>query len=761
MTSFLIKQLLLLNILSLAKVLGNAVTEYPFNYRTGKLNQFVGFGMPRSPPPTNGPFIYGSIWASWSAWSFCVNKVRVRVRACNTVRGFSCLGKKQEFMECDLDYVQPAVHESDYAAVDPWEEDRKEAMKQLYSQQYLPDELEKNNSGKNKIKFAPHGSEIRRRERMRMATKGVDGDQTGSHKRTGNEEQTTSILNTENSNAKQRGQSLLSSPLAEITTRAPFLTDAKLERSNQQQQVPSSIDQTPVHSVRQSPVASESSLLQSVHHAPQVSLLPQSSPPQSPDKPEQVERSVLFTATERILIDQTEDQVVSSKGQEVVVPAPPKILVWMPPGITTWVAQETSNNNTKFPDFSTTTPNIYMLNLIASESSVPQDSKIATGSSSTSLPPSSPTTPTTTKMPEIEVKIPSDYQSSIRVPVAKALIPVNTSEKTIRNNKFPDKNSQFVHPRSNTTQAGFKTLEAHSSPLNQNDGILLKKFDQLLGEDRQGASSFDILPEQNIEGSSNWRYAPRLESQLSTSEPKTYVVDQSRMTLQDGEVDFNKAKDSDRAAADKALDLLLKAISSDDIDEPNKKLLPNKNSYFDQPSSKETELDEMREKVESLEKAMKAMEETLGGNNKVEAYRKAMNLNLVPRGPSTSTSFPTTAPTVIDQSRIFLVAMNDNATSNWSEWTDWQRCFCGKQIRTRICHYETSFLVKGCKGKSYESRPCNERNHCPTTTPSSPTTILPISTSIESKFRRSPLHQPLSIAVMQKANDIRMKYFIA
>lgn len=39
--------------------------------------------------------VYGSIWASWSAWSFCVNKVRVRVRACNTVRGFSCLGKKQ------------------------------------------------------------------------------------------------------------------------------------------------------------------------------------------------------------------------------------------------------------------------------------------------------------------------------------------------------------------------------------------------------------------------------------------------------------------------------------------------------------------------------------------------------------------------------------------------------------------------------------------------------------------------------------------
>ncbi|EJD74308.1 hypothetical protein LOAG_18358, partial [Loa loa] len=146
---------------------GEAATEYPFRYRTGKLNQFVGFATPHLPPPTNGPFIYGSIWASWSAWSFCVNKVRVRVRACNTVRGFSCLGKKQEFVECDeTDYMQPAIHESDYVAIDPWEEDRREAMKQLYSNKYIPDENEKINfDGIDKIKFIPRESEIRRRER--------------------------------------------------------------------------------------------------------------------------------------------------------------------------------------------------------------------------------------------------------------------------------------------------------------------------------------------------------------------------------------------------------------------------------------------------------------------------------------------------------------------------------------------------------------------------------------------------------------------
>ncbi|MCP9262608.1 hypothetical protein DINM_005972 [Dirofilaria immitis] len=101
-----------------------------------------------------------------------------------------------------------------------------------------------------------------------------------------------------------------------------------------------------------------------------------------------------------------------------------------------------------------------------------------------------------------------------------------------------------------------------------------------------------------------------------------------------------------------------------------------------------------------------------------------MDLNLVPRGPPTSTSLPLTPPTIIDQSRIFLLSQHENSVSNWSEWTGWQRCFCGKQIRTRICHYETSFLVKGCKGKSYESRPCNERDHCPTTTTPLPTTKI-------------------------------------
>ncbi|VDN02884.1 unnamed protein product [Thelazia callipaeda] len=115
------------------RVLSDEVTQLPVSLRTGKLNQFLGFATPRPPQPFD---VFSSVWAPWSAWSFCVNNVRVRVRACNTVRGFSCYGKKQEFMECELKPIQRVVRNYDYEIVDPWEEDRREAMKQLYSQNY-------------------------------------------------------------------------------------------------------------------------------------------------------------------------------------------------------------------------------------------------------------------------------------------------------------------------------------------------------------------------------------------------------------------------------------------------------------------------------------------------------------------------------------------------------------------------------------------------------------------------------------------------
>ncbi|KAJ1374212.1 hypothetical protein KIN20_036845 [Parelaphostrongylus tenuis] len=112
----------------------------------------------------------------WSPWSFCSNNVMVRVRACSTVRGFKCAGhnklvleyfdifvsaalcwlgislyKLEEFQSCDSSLLQVssslnnipsgAIPEksrdsslgwTNIDAVDPYREDRRLAMHQLY-----------------------------------------------------------------------------------------------------------------------------------------------------------------------------------------------------------------------------------------------------------------------------------------------------------------------------------------------------------------------------------------------------------------------------------------------------------------------------------------------------------------------------------------------------------------------------------------------------------------------------------------------------
>ncbi|RCN30073.1 thrombospondin type 1 domain protein [Ancylostoma caninum] len=123
-----------------------AQTPEPEWAPTGKLNQFRGFVTPRPLPP-NAEFVYASVWAAWSAWSFCTNGVRMRVRACNTVRGFNCLGPNKEFKPCDPS-VRHSHHNpsapSDYDVVDPYEADRREAMRQLYPDDF-PAAEEQNN----------------------------------------------------------------------------------------------------------------------------------------------------------------------------------------------------------------------------------------------------------------------------------------------------------------------------------------------------------------------------------------------------------------------------------------------------------------------------------------------------------------------------------------------------------------------------------------------------------------------------------------
>ncbi|CAJ0596072.1 unnamed protein product [Cylicocyclus nassatus] len=121
---------------------------------TGKLNQFRGYVTPR-PFPANADIltVYASVWAAWSAWSICRNGVRMRVRACNTVKGFNCPGQNKELMPCDPNarHLNLSPGPSDYDAFDPYEADRLEAMRQLYPDMFPPDKEEQKNPNFSKI----------------------------------------------------------------------------------------------------------------------------------------------------------------------------------------------------------------------------------------------------------------------------------------------------------------------------------------------------------------------------------------------------------------------------------------------------------------------------------------------------------------------------------------------------------------------------------------------------------------------------------
>ncbi|VDN22620.1 unnamed protein product [Cylicostephanus goldi] len=58
----------------------------------------------------------------------------VRVRACSTVRGYKCAGHNKEFQSCDSSLLRTPQRPagSDVDVVDPYSEDRRLAMKQLY-----------------------------------------------------------------------------------------------------------------------------------------------------------------------------------------------------------------------------------------------------------------------------------------------------------------------------------------------------------------------------------------------------------------------------------------------------------------------------------------------------------------------------------------------------------------------------------------------------------------------------------------------------
>jgi len=126
-----------------------------------------------------------------------------------------------------------------------------------------------------------------------------------------------------------------------------------------------------------------------------------------------------------------------------------------------------------------------------------------------------------------------------------------------------------------------------------------------------------------------------------------------------------------------------------------------------------------RDEIDSLKASMRQMEmkiEELNEQKETDSDNKlnsAYDLNLVPRPPPFTPSpqhLRTRAP-------LFFVGVAHNTSAaEWSDWSEWAECFCNRQLRTRTCEYEASYLTAGCVGVSYESRVCSGGVPCPTTT---------------------------------------------
>lgn len=242
------------------------------------------------------------------------------------------------------------------------------------------------------------------------------------------------------------------------------MDDKELE-ANQQQEVSASVNQVPIQFVKQPYVDSESSSRHPVHQASSIPLFPQTS--DSP-KPMQIERSSIFTPTERIAIVETNDRDNLLKEQEAVATVPAKVLVWMPPGITTWMSQEITEDDTKLDGISTT-PISHASKPVASETfSLQANERSEVLSPLLSSLPLTPIAGTadTRKMLQVEAR----NQPSKSAPTARALIPTDNPALS----------------KSDLTRGGLEDLNIRNSvvviPRNQRQrhGISFKKSDPLL-----------------------------------------------------------------------------------------------------------------------------------------------------------------------------------------------------------------------------------------------------------------------------------------
>lgn len=104
----------------------------------------------------------------------------------------------------------------------------------------------------------------------------------------------------------------------------------------------------------------------------------------------------------------------------------------------------------------------------------------------------------------------------------------------------------------------------------------------------------------------------------------------------------------------------------------------------------------MKEELTRAPLPTTALPETTTRIPSTPSYLRALDLQLVPQGPKMSSGPLPTIITDTNPSPMFLLdAQERKGAAEWSDWRPWNECFCDKQVRTRVCNYDSAFHSSG------------------------------------------------------------------
>uniref|UniRef100_A0AC35UBD6 Mucin-5AC n=1 Tax=Rhabditophanes sp. KR3021 TaxID=114890 RepID=A0AC35UBD6_9BILA len=674
---------------------GETSTSNPDSYRTGRLNQFVGYYTPR-PMTQNIQRLYASIWAGWSSWSFCVNNAQIRVRACNTVRGFSCLGPNKETKECAsprTDNGRPNNISDDYDTVDdPYEEDRKIAMRQLYSDY---------DHNENASKLAKQKLEKLRRPIM----SGVKNSPTEPIRI--NLPNVQNMPNRADGSPGVRPELLYRGNVNQIQTTTETTTLAAIETEQ------STVEATVEVTTTTEPTTTTE------YHPIQVTKF-------TTRRPHVVQPIRAFTNSPQHHFHQYRTTVAeptfSRKGnyESKLLKVQKVYPTTASPAVEDIIADPIPTKDTAGRDiiesfeFNTNPRNNVPIKIPMSHH-IPAE---ATATPTTAFHSQTTTvqSPTTSKyvMMPTETPIPASPPATfIRegetrgLGIRKLLISKNAPSPLIKNRVDSDAGTPFfVHD----SDAG-KAQEEDTA----------KALEFMVANMARAVKKINVQTEPN-ENVKNYRE----ESDTDLLMTKSYK-----------EMPEIRRKPANH---DSTFQKVVKTNENDyeDLDEETKKLLMGAiqdEKTLNDPVAIQREIEKLKNLMKDVEGEMVESDGTTSAphHNKFKitehqlqrdtSYRPEMSQNakdlaLVPSESGFVVQENLPLPAIITQDaesrgQGFVPQAGELKRAQWSDWGDWNECFCLRQLRTRSCIYDSAYHSSGCVGSSYESRDCVTTRPCP------------------------------------------------